>query len=394
LKKKNRKGRLKTSLIFLSLLFLVPGLNAEEDAFRIRVVADQANIRLSPDIGSIIIKQVPKGTILESQGKSGEWYRVRLTEKDKPADGFVHESLVTLMEPSVLPEQETEREVSFQPEKSEEPVPSVPPPPPPPPKPSRPSGPRFDIRIKGGGIYTNGGDINRGAQGFESYIREDREIPGEGEVKAAHIGTILGGEFGFQFLPNLYLYAGADQFLVKKESHVELQDEPSPLFLTTRPEIKAFPIHISLAYYLGSHLYVKAGISYYFASCTYYYRIQEGNSWYEWRGESDARKFGTLVGLGLERNLSSHLRFFLEGMWRNAKIEGFEGKNTYTESPGSVSTEEGTLYFYQAEGSENKSHPLLFIRERKPSEPGVVDPNSAVIDFSGWSLIAGIRLRF
>ena len=357
---------------------------------RIRVVAEQANIRLSPDISSIIIKQVPLGTILESPGKTGEWYQVRLEEKDKPADGFVHESLVTVIEQATLTEREQQRESQIDQQEERKEVS----PPPPILKPPKPSGPRFDLRIKWGGIYATGGDINRGAQGLADYLSDIWRAPGTGEATAAHLGTIPGGEFGIRLVPNLYLYAGADRFLIKKESIVEFQSDSPPQNLTTRPEIKALPLQISLAFYPISHIYVKAGINYYFASCSYYYRIQSGEFWQEWKGDSDAQSFGLFGGLGIERIISSPIRLFLEALWRQAKIDGFEGENVYQDSEGISSVENGTLYSYAAEVSEGKSYPLLFIRERPPSEPDVINPKPAVIDFSGLSLAVGIRVRF
>ena len=53
----------------LSLMF-TPDIRAA--SFKIKVVTEQANIRLEPDIGSAIIRQVSQGTILESTAKENE----------------------------------------------------------------------------------------------------------------------------------------------------------------------------------------------------------------------------------------------------------------------------------------------------------------------------------
>ena len=54
-------------LLAIPFLFLSRA-EGEEVLIKLKVVTEQANIRLKPAIGSIIIKQVPQGTTLESTG--------------------------------------------------------------------------------------------------------------------------------------------------------------------------------------------------------------------------------------------------------------------------------------------------------------------------------------
>jgi len=63
------------------------------------------------------------------------------------------------------------------------------------------------------------------------------------------------------------------------------------------------------------------------------------------------------------------------------------------DSDGLVRTEEGKLYYWLVE-AEGQYYPALFIRERMPTEPGVLDPRLADVNLSGFSLRAGIRLSF
>ena len=58
------------------------GFSSQKFTFRLKVVVEQANIRMEADIASVIIRQVPQGTILESTGKEDEWYTVKLTSKE------------------------------------------------------------------------------------------------------------------------------------------------------------------------------------------------------------------------------------------------------------------------------------------------------------------------
>jgi len=98
--------------------------------------------------------------------------------------------------------------------------------------------------------------------------------------------------------------------------------------------------------------------------------------------------------LGIEANPTGNVRFFLEALGRYCKITNFSGTDEYNDSTGSQSTESGTLYIYQGHITESESYPLLYIRERTPSEAGVSDAKSATIDLSGFEVRVGIRFKF
>src|SRR5512146_1418814 len=71
---------------------------------RLKVTADQANLREKPDIGSSIVQAIPSGTVLEADRKEGEWYFVRYTLEDGGViGGWIHESLVTILGPGAAP---------------------------------------------------------------------------------------------------------------------------------------------------------------------------------------------------------------------------------------------------------------------------------------------------
>jgi len=420
------------SLLAAATLLFLSALQAHEPAQqtvgKLRVVTEMANIRLRPDIGSVIIHQVPQGTSLESTAKEGEWYLVRIQiEEGQEATGYVHESTVIVIErpPTVAPKKEPppvpekvepekivpekvvpekvppEKTVTetqkIEAEKTEEekaegepqilPIPELPPL-------REPSKSRPELWLLGGGSYVSGGDLNSGAQGFIDYYRDENSITQEFDAKSAHLSYIYGGEFTIPIGSNFFLGFGADYFLREAEGVIDLQELPA-LEIQTRPRFEALPLRLFISFYPVRSFYLKTGIEYYFARCEYFYRLLDGTYWKEWHGRAKAQGSGILAAMGLDLRLTPEISFIVEATSRFAKISGFKGSDRSIDSDGIEYIEEGTLYYYKAKGSAEDSFPLLFIRLREPTEDVIIsDSRRAIIDFGGLSLKAGFRLRF
>ena len=378
--------------LILLLFFAAVNILSEENPIKLKVVTEQANIRLKPDIGSIIIKQVPKGTILNSSGKEGEWYQIIIeTDEEERASGYVHESLVLVISPLPVEGKEKAQELKEVTSK-EEPTeikvyPTMPPP-------SPPIKHRFDLSLSGGAGFINGGDLNTGTQGLADFYRDALSSEGSGEVRSVRLSYVFGGELSFSLFSSLSVGLGADFFQGEKKSQVDfrINDTTTQSFIT-QPKMQALPLRVFLAFYPSTSFYIKTGVEYYFAECVYLYRLERETLWEEHQGEAKAQDFGFLGGFGFEWKISPPLSFVIEALGRYARITGFEGKNTYRDSEGSLSTEEGKLYFYQgAEG--DATYPLLFIRKNEPVGSDVSEVKEAVVDFSGLSLKVGIKIRF
>lgn len=380
------------SFVLIVLLVTSPqNSSGQELAFKLKVVSEQANIRLEPDIASVIIRQVPQGTILESTGKEGEWHAVKLTSKEGAIiSGYVHESLVVMVEP-FLQQQEKPKKIKEE-DKQERPK-KLSPPHVEVEKSRQTQFPRFDLTLFGGGIYVNGGDFNKGAQGLVDFYSDILGIVGEGDLRPVHYGYILGGELSIRLSSRLSLGIGVDFFQGKMESLLDFSKDSLTRTIITRPKLSAIPVGITVSFTFLPELYIKGGISYSFAECSYFYHIQEEELTREWQGNASAQEFGLLGGLGFMKDITPHLSLVAEVSGHYAKIDGFKGKDTFQDPSGQTLTEEGTLYLIQAEASEQRSYPLLFIRETKPNEAGVIDAREAKIDFSGISLKVGFRIR-
>jgi len=393
-------------LLATSLLFIAAA-RGEEVLRKLKVVTEQANVRLKPSIGSIIIKQVPEGTILESTGQEDEWYLIKLTPDElEQVSGYVHESMVIIIEgppkeqeePEIIKEQEEtekpEEEKKIEETPSQEPVITPPSQPVVTPPPSKQPKFLFDLVFSGGGSFISGGDLNDGSQGFADYRSYKLAVEPQGQAKPAHLSYILGGELTLALSSHFSLGIGVDYFLGERESLVKFPDDPSSETLTTHPKIQAVPLRLAISYYPFPNFYAKIGIEYYLAKCAYYYRSERAESWEEWRGEAKAQDFGILAGLGFEFELTSSFDFIIEATVRYARISGFKGRDRSKDSTGTDHIEEGTLYFYRVKTASEDSYPFLFIREDSPTEAGVYNPREAVINFSALSLKTGFKIKF
>jgi hypothetical protein len=397
--------RIVFSLSFMCVLLSLcaPSSWAQEPRTRLKVVSEIANIRQNPDIGSAIIQQLSQGTVLEAIQKHGEWYVIQLKlEEDKVLSGYVHESLVTVIsgpapeeaqipepqreepareEPVEVEEVEELRPVKVQPQARETP-------------PEARTYSKFRISFSGGMSYVQGGDLNEGAIGLGDYYAASLGESRNGTVSLLHTGYIFEGEINIAFSSKFFLNIGGAYFAGKKESTIEYPEGTYVEVYTTRPHIRSIPARVSISFYPNPAFYIKLGGEYHFAKCSYFYRYEEAHFWQEWRGEASGQGPGVFGGLGIEANPTGTLRFFLETLGRYSKISDFSGTDIYNDSTGSQSKEDGRLYIYEGHVTENESYPLLYIREKKPSEAGVSDAKAATIDLSGFEVRIGIRFKF
>lgn len=394
------------SLLLLLSVWTIP-LYGQKAYYKLRVIAEVANIRQSPDIGSPIIYQLAQGTILEATQKRGEWYTIEMTlEDDKVISGFVHESLVLETERRV-PEEELrppeKEETKEEPQEEnletevveEEPMQTV--------QaiseledassPEREFS-RFALSFSGGVKYIVVGSLNEGAQGLADFYGETLGETAVGSVSPLHWSYILGGELSYYFTPKMAINLGIDYFYGNIESSVEFPDRKFTERFTTGPKVKDIPIGFTFSYYPYEFLRLKAGVEYHMAKCKYYYLYEEEEQWQEWRGDTSSSGIGFIGGIGLEKAISSRLSLFLEAAGRYAQIENFEGTDEYLDSQGATSKEKGKLYIWDGHITEAESYPLVFVREKKPSEAGVSNARLAIVDFSGFTIKFGIKIKF
>lgn len=91
---KKRLG-LKVSMCLILALVIVFTADSYAEELKIRVVVDNASIRLKPDLQGEIIKTPPLGSVFEVESRAGDWYEIRVrTEVGVMITGYIHDMFV------------------------------------------------------------------------------------------------------------------------------------------------------------------------------------------------------------------------------------------------------------------------------------------------------------
>lgn len=383
-----KQAVLSLPFIILALALLGPAQETPARPMKVKVTAEQANLREKPDIGSALVQQIPEGTVLEADKKEGEWFFVRYTLEDGGViGGYIHESLVVVVEQAAAPEparRTPERETSPRQRAAATG------------KPSGRSAPTsfLEFSLSGGAGWTAPRDLNDGAQGFADTNGAFLGLPASGSVDALHLATLVGLELSYRVSPWLSLGLGVDYFWGANRGRVGFTDGVFSETLDTRPSVSAVPVKFGVRFYPGKGFYIRGSIGVYFVKAGYLYRLERGDSWQEWKGAATAHRFGAEAAFGGDWKVGANTSFFVEAGFRMASLSGLSGQDVYRNSDGDTLIEAGTLYYFRKEGADSRIYPQLFIGDSKLSQEGVVDPRRAGINLSGMAARAGFRYRF
>ncbi|MBE3124592.1 MAG: hypothetical protein IMZ57_02915 [Acidobacteria bacterium] len=356
--------------------------------FKVKVTAEQANLREKPDIGSGIVQQIPEGTVLEADKKEGEWFFVRYTLEDGGViGGYIHESLVEVIEQAVAPTPAEKAPARAIPRGERFPASRRA-------KSSGSDAPHLEFSVSAGTGWTAPRDLNDGAQGFADYHGASLGIPASGPVDALHLATLVGLELSYRVSPWLSMGLGVDYFRGANRGRVGFTDGVFSETLDTRPSVSVIPVKLGVRFYPGKGFYIRGSLGVYFAKAGYLYRLERADSWQEWKGSATARRFGAEAAFGGDWKVGANTSFFVEAGFRMASLSGFSGQDVYRNSDDDPLIEAGTLYYFRKEGADTRIYPHLFIGASKLVEEVVVDSRRAGINLSGMAFRAGIRYRF
>jgi len=406
-----------TLVICLAVVLLLPGIIQAEN-LKLRITVEQAKIHMRPDARSLVLSISRLGSVLESDKKIGDWFRVILPPDDKGSQltGFVHTNTVEII--AEKPKEQPTKEILLEEEKPVEEKPTLPPPvtiePPKPTQPTEAPPPLvrqptaespigFSLRMQGGMSYLFANDINDHLQATTDYWT-DRGVDVEGEFEPLQNGIEFGGEFIVNLTPHIGIGLGGGYIQASSKSTVNNVWFGYSYQDTASPKVTAIPLTLS-AYFdlpLGKRLSftVQAGLGYYLGtfSWDYSYESEFDDFKENWEGKSNA--LGFHGSLGFEFNFSSRIALYVEGFGRYAKLKGLKGNYTFEETffgyQGQESIDEATLWYYEWRSSlTGNYYPTLEFNDDKPEETSFVkNIREGEVDLTGFSVRVGIRIRF
>jgi opacity protein-like surface antigen len=370
--------RLFLGLTFISLsLFVSAAQQALE--WRLEVSAESARIHLKPDINSPVVAIVSRGTKLTSYFKEREWFRVI---PGPGQEGVVSIGYIAPADVSVL-EEKIRKESDFWGSQAE-----------------AYRGIGLTVKL-GGGVHAFArGDIDRGAMGLYDAGVESLNSLGftmfSREVRPFGSGFNLNGDILYRIAPRLSLDLGFDYASTKSTSLQQFgRNEFQLSNLTSEPSVNSVDVRLGLQYefslvgFLKS--YLGGGPSLNFANYSYGFGNKAGGE-FEDTTVQDAK--GSGLGLwgvaGLEVAMNDRVGFFVEAQGRYAKISNLKGTERSDHWKNYMSTvTQASGYVYLV---EDGVFPRLAVL---PADSAAsLNARRAAFDFSGVSLVAGLKVRF
>ena len=381
----NRTAVLAGIGLVLGLAVIAAAQMTPKGPMKIKVTAEQANLREKPDIGSGIVQQIPEGTVLEADRKEGEWFFVRYTLEDGGViGGWIHESLVEVV-PGAAPPPAAKPaarsgETAAPPQERQ-------------PRPARAEKLDFstgsiplEISFSAGAAGISPSDLNNGAQGFVDARAAGVAAPPPRDVDPLRIAILGGFELTYRVSPRLAVGLGADLMSGASRDGLVASGELLEETVAVRPGIRAVPVKLVARYYPGPGIYIRGALGVYSVRASYLYRAEGADFWQQWRGAAKDSGFGGEAAFGGELKIDPKAFIFIEAGFRIVRFEGLAGEGVYTDSDGARTTEAGTLYYLGA-----GAYPQLVIAN-------VIIPiegnRPAIVNLSGWAIRGGVRFRF
>jgi len=265
---------------------------------------------------------------------------------------------------------------------------------------------RIEIKISGGLNYLSIGDWNTY---MESETRLNQDMASlfnysiGGRFKKIHSGLNFEGDFIVYLTPRFGISIGSGYISGKKGNDSNKIFTHHQLFTETAihdTNVRAIPIKLGVYYILllfnRANIYLNGGIGYYFAQWSDDYRREWNGYWEVIKQSASGMGFGFHGGVGLDYNFNQNLSFVLECNGRYTKIGSFKGEYDYRNSGDWTNYYEGTLFYYELDLSWMGLdwYPKVKVLNQVPSPPQFRNIRKAKVDFSGFSVRTGIKIKF
>ncbi len=275
----------------------------------------------------------------------------------------------------------------------------------------------ISIKMQGGLNYLQAGDVNPGTQGFfdwgKTYFNPPTGAQIWGEHKLLHLGYEFGGDLIFELNRNIGIGIGAGYMQSSKTSQIDIIDYPTgaggpAAYLTANTKLNAIPIRLGLFLTLPLgrkiNFTANAGAAYYYkAKCSTDYSLQTDymatlgpGAQISTSAEKRKNPFGLQSSLGIEYKLLHKVALFFEARGCYAKFRGLEGSSVLSCSTWDsyVSVHQNGKLYYASVPELPLAPKLIMVQTTPPARGPNGETYEAIVDFSGVSLQAGIRIHF
>jgi hypothetical protein len=262
---------------------------------------------------------------------------------------------------------------------------------------------KITLKIQGGWNTFSGGDIKRGIDGMYDNGVADLSASGvpivENHRGSGRGGTEVGGDLIYAITPRFGIGIGMARVSAWKESHLLFEQPPwGPGSFQSRPHVKVSTLRAGLSYSLPFAgllaISVRGGPAFYSAEyscavgCSSGF-LRDGITYTSYSQKASARQWGFEGGLGFEFNPNRFVAIFIEVQGRYAKFSDLEGDETaafFQNGQYRQSADSGPIYIV-----DTAANPQLDIIPSGDAVPG--SARRATLDFSGVSILAGLKLR-
>jgi hypothetical protein len=353
--------------------------SAQASEWTLKVSVAEARVRLKPDSASPAVSVLPKGTILKSFAKEGEWFRVTVEAGQK---GFVVIGYLSSADIEVVEKKSVE-----EPDLWEEVTPEF-------------RGVGLSVRLGGGFFIFGSGDIEPGVSGMfdqtedtisslDADIQESKKVP-------IQSGYDLWGDIIYHLNSRIGVGLRFDHFQASAKSTLRFtMDDPyEPYTIWSLPDITA--VSISPEFYYSHPLsrlltfVANGGPALYFVDYEYGRKFIIPAIEEDIHQKVKATRFGFQGGIGLEFRLNPRATIFVETQGRYARISNLEGEEIFFRSWNLqiFSSKENGSFYYDEVG---KYPGLVVLSDESAAAENV---RKAVLDLSGVSLALGVRFKF
>jgi hypothetical protein len=266
----------------------------------------------------------------------------------------------------------------------------------------------LNLRLYGGFSRLAAGDVNEGCDGFFELLELYAALgfgTASGGYNPIHAGYNFGADLVFQLSPNIGVGIGAGYLQSSKSSFMTLSSTAiGEITLTGTPKLSAMPIRLAVFFTLPLggkfNLTADAGGTYYAAlKFEAAQRLDIGATDWEEMSLSASRSslsdnLGFQGSLGFEYKISSKMGLFFEAVGRYASFKNFDTATATSQSSGGDPvTDVGKIYLASYTYPDG-TYSAFVISEAVPLPDPDVTYREPKIDLSGFSLQAGIRIRF